>query len=77
MVKRKKKLVSILSLYPSYVRTYETADDDVFLLFNNLANEKTDFEGVQSNLQFKKNYWSDNKRLETKFSIKNDKIKAI
>ena len=35
----------------------------------------TEFEGVQSKLQSNLNYRSDNKRLETKLSVKKYKIK--
>ena len=37
----------------------------------------TEFEGVQSKLQSNLNYRSDNKRLETKLSVKKYKIKVF
>ena len=46
-------------------------------VFGDLANQKTEFLGLQSILQSRKNYRSDNKRLEMKISMKNLKIKAF
>ena len=40
-----------------------------------LANQKKEFKGVQSKLQSKLNYRSNNMRLEMKFISKSDKIK--
>ena len=50
----------------------ETSENYVF---GDLANQTTVFVGVQSNLQSKKNYRSDNKRLEMKFFVKKYEIK--
>ena len=44
-------------------------------VFGDLANQRIDFKGVQSNLQSNKNYRSDSKRLETNFLIKINEIK--
>ena len=41
------------------------------------TNQKTDFSGVQPNLQSIKNYRSNNMRLEMKFFNKSDKFKDI
>ena len=43
--------------------------------FGDLANQETEFMGVQSNLQSYFNYRSENKRLEMNFKLKSDKIK--
>ena len=43
-------------------------------MFGDLANQKTDFKGVQSKLQLKINYRSKNKRLEMKFFMKKHKF---
>ena len=42
-----------------------------------VANQTTEFEGVQSKLQSILNYRSDNKRLETELSVKKYKIKVF
>ena len=47
----------------------------MFVRFVDLANQETDFMGVQSNLQSYFNYRSENKRLEMNFKLKSDKIK--
>ena len=44
-------------------------------VFGDLANHKTEFVGVQSNLQSNFNYRSENKRLEMNCMVKSDKIK--
>ena len=45
--------------------------------FRDLANQTTEIVGVQSNLQSKENYRSDNMRLERKFVSKSEKIEAF
>ena len=49
----------------------------MFVRFVDLANQETDFMGVQSNLQSYFNYRSENKRLEMDFYVKNDKSKSF
>ena len=50
----------------------------IFDIFSSgLANQTTDFEGVQSNLQSKINYRSNNTRLEMKSNVKNYRIKVF
>ena len=46
-------------------------------VFDDLANQKTEFLGLQSILQSRKNYRSDNKRLEMEISMKNLNTKAF
>ena len=48
---------------------------DMKRVFGNLANQTTDFMGVQSNLQFSFNYRRKNMRLEIEFFAKSDEIK--
>ena len=58
--------------HPTDVKQPLTLGNNVF---GDLANQRIDFNGVQSKLQSKKNYRSDNKRLEMKFFVENNEFK--
>ena len=69
----KKRRFQTLS-HPLDVKQVKTGESNVF---GDLANQRIDFKGVQSNLQSRKNYRSENKRLEMEISMKNSNTKAI